>query len=219
MGSAANGELKVNEIAPGSHTLEVHETGYKTYRGEIQVPEGGQVSVSASLVALDAQQPEKEPPAKSDRSPASLNWLGFTLIGVGAASVAAMAASWVVIKNVDDDPLFDEYRRRVGESSSGAEVADVCQQAKEGNDYSSPGEAPFGRLDEITKMCRRASLFEVLQYVFLGTALAGGATGTYLLIREANRPERSQEAASAPKLTLWPTFSGISGRITAKVTF
>lgn len=207
-GVTVDGELKVKEVASGKHQLEVVQTGYQPFRREVAVPEGGQVAVRGTLVPIESQLESGAKSTGAGNSRTSLTWLGVTLVGVGAVSVVGMAVSWAVIKDVDDNAAFQAYRQQVGEKVNGTESSDVCEQADRDN------------VGEITKLCRRASLFETLQYVFLGTAIAGGVAGTYILISEASRPEKAPPAApERAKLTLWPTFSAKGGQIAAQVTF
>jgi hypothetical protein len=208
-GITVDGELTVKEVPSGKHQLEVVQSGYEPFQREIAIPEGGQVSVQGTLVPVKSQLEAEAKPASAQKSHTSLKWLGFTLIGLSAASVAGMAISWAVIKDVDQNSDFQRYRESVGATINGTESADVCKQAK--ND----------KIGHITTLCNRASLFETLQYVFLGTAIAGGVAGTYILISEASRPEKApqQAAYQGPKLTLWPTFSAKAGQMTAQVTF
>lgn len=207
-GVTVDGELTVKEVASGKHQLDVVQTGYQPFRREVAVPEAGQVAVRGTLVPIESQLQGDGKVPSAGESHTSLSWLGFTLIGVSAVSVAGMAVSWAVIKDVDDNKDFQAYRQQVGENANGTDSSDVCEQADKDN------------VGHITKLCRRASLFETLQYVFLGTAIAGGIAGTYILISEASRPEKAQPAApEGAKLTLWPTFSANAGQITAQVTF
>jgi hypothetical protein len=219
VGNTSEGELLISDVAIGKHKLEILQEGYERFIREITVPEGGQVAVQGTLLPNESKPDAPAQPSDAARSHTSLTWLGFTLLGVGAASVGGMILSWAIIKDVDEDEVFTEYRTRAGEIN-GTAVNDVCTQAKNGISYAQEGDNADEIIRQVTDMCDRASLFETLQYVFLGTAVVSTALGTFVLIREAGRPEKSSDSGAAKvTLALWPTFSANTGRIYAKLTF
>ena len=59
---------------------------------------------------------------------------------------------------------------------------------------------PLGeRLENVRGACRRGETFEILQWVFAGTALVSAGIGTYFLLDDESEPDTSR-ASIAPIL-------------------
>lgn len=134
----------------------------------------------------------------------SLAWLGYTLIGVGVVSAGLVAYSWIQINEAQEDTTFVAYRESVGNKAPGA---DVCDEAEADNDHG---------LDDkdfslVKDLCDQGGLFDVLQYVFLGTAVLAGAAGGIILWQDGS------ESASAAALTLQPHVARRSFGLTARL--
>ena len=72
-----------------------------------------------------------------------------------------------------------------------------------------------GTFSEVRDQCSRGQTFEVLQYVFLGTAIASGGVGAYLLLRN----EDAGAAGSAPRFALRPSAGPDGARLDASLRF
>lgn len=89
-------------------------------------------------------------------------WIGWGLIGLGAALMVADVPVWVRLGDMNADPSLLDYRYRLGTGTS-----DVCIDASAG--------------DRIRSLCSEGSTLEALQYVFLALGLVSAGTGATLL--------------------------------------
>jgi hypothetical protein len=146
------------------------------------------------LERVPALEPKRAPkprpvplePEPQDES-SSNDWLGYTLLGVAAISSGLMVYSWNEIDAAKSNVNFREYREAVGRADTGEMVDDVCAEAEAGEAYGL-GE----RLENVRGACRRGETFEILQWVFAGTALLGAGFGTYFLLDDEGEPDAAR---------------------------
>lgn len=129
-----------------------------------------------------------------DPQESSLAWLGYTLLGVSAASLGLVAYSWLKINEAQEDTTFVAYREQVGTQAPG--VDDVCAEADSGNTHG----VSDGDLAQVKDLCSQGELFDLLQYVFLGTAVAAGAAGGIVLWQDGGDSE-SASITLSPRVT------------------
>jgi hypothetical protein len=129
--------------------------------------------------------PTVEPEPQDEAS--SNDWLGYTLLGVAAISTGLMVYSWKEIDAARDNATFREYREAVGRANNGDSVDDVCAEADAGEAYG------LGqRLENVRGACSRGVTFEILQWVFIGTALVSAGIGTYVLLDDDGEPDSAR---------------------------
>ncbi len=219
VGQTRDHVLVLEGVAPGEHQVDIRAVGYGTFSQRVNVSSTGQSSVIATVSSVPAESAE-EPGSQSnaygtDATPhkKSLRWLGYTLLGVGGASLIGVAASWLVINGVNGNATFTKYSDRVSK-----DVPDICATAKAGMAYgASPQE-----VKDVVNMCRRGSTFEVLQWVFLGTALVSGGIGAYVLVTDKERTRDTTNAdarATASTFALTPSFGRGSASLSARLAF
>jgi hypothetical protein len=94
------------------------------------------------------------------------------------------------------------------------EVQDVCAEVDKGNRYSvSPGDFERSNIS-----CNRGQTYQLLQFVFLASALITGGVGAYLLIddrAEQRRTDQNRQRA----MQLQPRFSRTSAELAAQWRF
>ncbi|HTU57546.1 MAG TPA: PEGA domain-containing protein, partial [Polyangiales bacterium] len=105
VGQTQDGKLNMESLTPGEHTLEVTAPGHDAHKEIVHVGGGDQSTVVVTLTRAQqdsdvaATSPDSVPldaPPQPERS--SLAWLGYTLIGVGAASAVGWGASMYMIE-------------------------------------------------------------------------------------------------------------------------
>ena len=106
IGQAHDGKLTVDTVSPGDHNLEINAIGHQTHTQRISVNPADQSTINVTLernpepvevaTAPEAAVPTTAPAAESGSG--SLAWLGYSLIGVGAASAIAWGASMYMIE-------------------------------------------------------------------------------------------------------------------------
>jgi hypothetical protein len=150
---------------------------------------------------------EAVPPADDDE-PSSNDWLGYTLVGVAVVGAAMTAFSWMQIDKAEQDPALKAYRGAVDPN----QIDDACDEAQRGNTHG----LSTGVVDDARAACRQGRTFEVLQYVFLGAALASAGAGTYFLLDDESDGET---AARRRSLAVIPRVSPSSGSVDLRFRF
>jgi hypothetical protein len=138
--------------------------------------------------------------------------VGYGLLGVAAVSVGLSALSFVQIDRAEGNAAFDGYRRAVGKMDP--TVKDVCAEADAGKRYM-VDEKSFGIVQD---KCSSGSTFEVLQYVFIGTALVSGGVSAYLLLGDDDS-NKDTARASRGTLAVRPMVSRKSAGLSARMRF
>jgi hypothetical protein len=221
VGSTREGALRLEGLQPGQYRIEILKDGYTPHVSTVTVVEGGETSIAAVLASTTAP-PDAAPVDYGE--PASgghrLAWLGWTLIGVGAVSLIGMGISMAVIQEIDDDPLKRQYSDAVARGNMRAAqtqpqdvVNDVCVAAKRGNPYELGADAAH----DVADKCATADTMEVLQWVFLGTAVAAGGTGLVLVLTADDGPD--ERAAREPALSLRPHVARDGAGLSAALRF
>jgi len=172
-------------------------------RGEVAPAAEPPVAPLAPLAAddesLEARTGAEAAPPPTDGEPSSNDWIGYTLVGVAVASTAMTVFSWMQIDKAEQDPGLMAYRKAVNPN-----VGDACDEAKHGKTYGLGTDV----VDDARAACRQGRTFEVLQYVFLGAALASAGAGAYFLLDDESA---DQAAAGRRSLALLPRVSPRGG--------
>lgn len=222
-GQTENGRLSIESLSPGKHKIEVSKQGFQTYRETVNITEGTETYLQAILSIEDGSDGNDQPlyePSSSSGSDNTQQWIGWTLVGVSGISLVGLVVSWAWIQSIDDDEKVQEYRERVGNLNPNA--TDICLEAQQGNLYpqSGTGGTPEERakLQDIQDMCDRADVLEVLQYVFLGTAVVSGGLGAYLLLSSSDS-DSDQREATISSVSLLPHIGPSSTGATVYLRF
>lgn len=204
IGQTQEGKLTIDSVTPGDHTLEVSAPGHEAHTQTVNVAAGEQSTVTVTLMRamgpseVAATTPDV-PPLQDVPTPerTSLAWLGYTLIGVGAASAIAWGASMYMIEfqyNRDDTYTYykNAYRSITG---------DACDEALAGNNA---GVLSPSDLEDFQSRCRSGRTFQTLQWVFLGAAVVTSGIGAYVLISEAGSSDNARATRAKPRFSLDP---------------
>jgi hypothetical protein len=166
-----------------------------------------QIDESDSAATPLVTKPTKKTAADSGISGRTV--AGYALLGAAAVSTGLSVFSFVQIQNAQEDTGFNNYRRAVGRMQP--EVQDVCAEVERGKTYDVMN-SDFQR-SKIS--CNRGRTYQLLQFVFLGSALITGGLGAYLLIdNSTERPQNRQRA-----LQIEPRFSRSSAVVSAQWRF
>lgn len=134
-------------------------------------------------------RPARSAPVVSDDFPelaqpsagSNNEWVGWSLIGLGAALVLADIPVWVRINDINNDPSYRDYRYRLAFGSGG----DACSNASDGNILPVHGLSvpdAMQQVGHVRSLCSEGATLEALQYVFLSLGLASAGTGAALLL-------------------------------------
>jgi hypothetical protein len=205
VGLTQDGKLQLETVAPGEHQLEVRADGHRKHTQAITIAPSEQTQVSVSLervqetpdvaVAAPGNALEDYP---VEPSSGSIAWLGYTLIGVGAASAVAWAASMYIIEfQFNRDVTYQNYK-----NAYQSRTLDACDAALNGDDA---GMLSATQLRDFKSQCRTGRTFQVLQWVFLGAAVVAAGAGVYVLIGEGSKNEiKAKAQRPLPRFTLQP---------------
>lgn len=130
----------------------------------------------------DPEEPEPQDEASSN------DWLGYSLLGVAAVSAGLTVYAWSEIDAARSDADFRAYREAVGRTTTGAGVDDVCDEADVGNPYMLGAD----RFKRVRSACARGVTFEILQWVFVGSALVSAGFGVYFLLDDEGEADASR---------------------------
>jgi hypothetical protein len=210
VGQTQDGKLTLDTVSPGSHSLEVSAPGHQTQTQQINVNGGDQNTIGVTLERIpeptevaaappEATPAEAQPPAAEGGS--SLSWVGYTLLGVGAASALAWGASMYILEfQYNRDPTYQSYKNAYYNQAN--KQIDACDEALAGHSAT----LSKGDLSTFQSQCRTARTFQTLQWVFLGAAVVASGVGAYVLISESGSKSDQQARARAPRLALQPMF-------------
>jgi hypothetical protein len=177
---------------------------------------------SASVAAREAEVNEHAPTGKlvhslkpaADSGVSGRTVAGYSLLGAAALSVGLSVFSFVQIQNAQEDVGFNNYRRAVGRLAP--EVQDVCAEVDSGKRYGVSG----NDFERSAISCNRGQTYQLLQFVFLGSALITGGFGAYLLIGERSEQARTDRPDHrARTLQVQPRFSRSSAELSAQWRF
>lgn len=178
--------------------------------------DAGSLRVAAQPVEIDeSDRPETPLVTKPTKKPAADSGIsgrtvaGYALLGAAAVSTGLSVFSFVQIQNAQEDEGFNNYRRAVGRMQP--EVQDVCAEVERGKTYDVMN-SDFQR-SKIS--CNRGQTYQLLQFVFLGSALITGGLGAYLLLDNSSERPRAQQRA----LQIEPRFSRTSAEVSAQWRF
>jgi hypothetical protein len=222
VGHTRDGALRLGGLQPGQYRIEIAKDGYVPHVSTVTVAEGVETSIAAVLSTRDGGGGGEVDAYEEETRGHRLGWLGWTLIGVGAVSLVGMGLSMAVINDIDEDPGKTAYSDAVARGNEDAleenmpeqVFDDVCVAARRGFNYNlEPGSA-----QDVADKCDTAETMQVLQYVFLGTAVAASATGLALVLTEDDAPEDTGRARGTT-LAVRPHFGTDGGGVSATLRF
>jgi hypothetical protein len=227
VGSLHEGELKLEDLASGEYQVEIKSEGYAPSVTMVSLQEGAESVIEATLASTASAAPSGATAADANAKKGGhdLTWLGWSLIGLGGASAVGWVVSLVEINRVNNDALYRTYSNEVDrgnkEALAGAMteliVKDPCDAATKNKE---PYRLKPNEFNQVVDMCNTAGTFEVLQWVFLGTAVAAGTAGTLILLTADDGDEYdSEEASREPALALSPKFGPNLGYVAATLHF
>jgi hypothetical protein len=225
VGQTQDGKLNMESLAPGEHSLEVTAPGHDAHKELVHVSGGDQSTVVVTLTRAQQQDeavatsPDAVPlqtdtPPKPERS--SLAWLGYTLIGVGAASAIGWGTSMYMIEfQYNRDLTYQEYKNHYKFMRSG-DACDLALRNDNANGALNPDE-----LADFQSRCRTGRTFQTLQWVFLGAAVVTAGLGAYVLISELGQDDgdRATRPRRTPRWSFDPQFDRRSASLQATLRF
>jgi hypothetical protein len=100
---------------------------------------------------------------------------GYAFLGGAVLSTGMSVFSFVEVNRAEHNKQFERYRLAVGDRTSN--VSDVCDEASSGKRYG----LDAASFREAKSACSRGTAFEILQFVFIGSAVVSGGLAAYFL--------------------------------------
>lgn len=224
VGETQEGALRLTGLEPGQYKIVIRKAGYAEHVSTVNVTEGADTSLTAVLSPTGATS--GSPSDGGGGGGHRLQWLGWSLLGVSAASAIGFVTSVVIVGNVNDDPLFKSYKDMVARYNEAFENAgqgsrvepDSCAAAEKGLAYDLADDPD--KFQEVVDLCRTGGTFEVLQYVFgIGAVVTGAAGAVVLLTADDGSGEESAQRKRPARLALEPRVTPDHAYLSATLRF
>lgn len=186
------GSYVASDVAAGSHQVTVGTAPAQT----VSVSEG-----SEAVVAIQTSGG-----GGGGGGGPSVNWAAVALLAGAGLGIVGTVVSWAELLSLSNDQAYNDYRMSLGAAGLSGDVA--CNDSSIARLGSGPAAA------HVHDVCNQGSTFEILQYVFLGVAVAAGATGIVLLVMDS-----SSSHADEPAVSLVPSFGPNGGSMQLRVRF
>jgi hypothetical protein len=173
--------------------------------GDTAASAHSQPSAAQPAKAVAASTPVTKPAtALSGRTVATYSLLAGSVLSAGMA-----VASFIWVNDAGHNTNFKSYRLAVGDSNPS--VRDVCSEAAAGKDYG----LDAASFRQVKSSCSSGTTFEVLQYVFIASAVVAGGFAAYLLASDDSTSEQPRRTSRS--LSLRPNVGrrdfGVSARL------
>jgi hypothetical protein len=211
IGQTQERKLTLDSVPAGEHMLEISASGHQSRKQALLIRAGELSEVGMTLERTpDASEAAAHVPMEAIESNSarqdnqdhgsSLSWLGYTLIGVGAASAIAWGASMYVIEfQYNQDSTFQTYK-----NAYQFRRQDACTAALSGDNAGD--KLDVNQLSDFQGRCRAGRTWAVLQWVFLGAAVVAAGAGTFVLLTDSSgkSDQPASEQARLPSFELQP---------------
>lgn len=185
------GSYVASNVTTGTHEVNVGDAPAQT----VTVSEGAE-----ALVAISTS-------TGGGGGGPSINWAAVALLAGAGVGIVGMIVSWAELLSLSNDTAYNDYRMTLG-SAYGLSGDVACQDSS----IATLGTGPMSA--HVRDVCSQGNTFEILQYVFLGVAVAAGATGIILLVMDS-----SGNHDEATTVSLMPHFGPNSGSMDLRVRF
>lgn len=211
VGTTRDKSLVVEGLKEGEHSLLITSIGHLSHEQKILIASGQRTEIKVSLEPVpEPTQDATAPiaafgPLEDETGGSNLSWLGYTLIGVGAASLAGWGVSMYLVNDTNKDRTFVDYKSAFPRTTD-----DVCDLADSNN--TAGGRVSAAQLSDVKSLCSRGRTFNMLQWVFLGAGVLSASVGTFIVVSESGSSEEEQAAKAKRSRAL--TFMPEVGRDT-----
>lgn len=187
----SGGTFVATDVAAGPHEVTVGSAPAQS----VTVSEG-----SEAMVAIAATS------SGGGGGGPSINWAAVALLAGAGLALVGTIVSWAELLTLSNDQAYNQYRMDLG-TTYGLTGDVACQDSS----IARLGTGPTA--GHIHDVCNQGSTFEILQYVFLGVAVAAGATGVILLVLDGSNSHEEQT------VSLVPSFGPNQGSLTLRMRF
>lgn len=203
-----DGALRVPEVAAGNRRVRVEASGYRAAGSTVAVEAFTETRFEAILPPV--LQPEGE-----GVDPALVAGIG--LAGFAGVSVVLMVIALTQIESLNADAQFLMYREALAAAGTPDPLGiDACEAASRGLDFN--GRASDAVIERSRTVCQDADVWQVLQFTFLGTAIASALAATILFIGWGSA-QGDESEGPATTFQLLPSIGPRRASLDLRVTF
>jgi hypothetical protein len=188
----SGGTFVASDIATGPHEVLVQDAAPQT----VSVSEGTEQLVAITAVSGGG----------GGGGGPEINWLAVALLAGAGVALVGTIYSWGRLLALSNDGEYNAYRTSLGDMGVMGDAA--CAET-------SFGMVPMASADHARGVCSEGATLEILQYVFLGVAVAAGATGIVLLVLDSSNGGEHQEQT----VSLVPNVGPNGGSMQLRMTF
>lgn len=137
---------------------------------------------------------------------------GFALLGGAVLSTGLSVLSFAFVARAERSRDYERYRLAVGQRSMN--VRDVCDEADGGRRYG----VDAATFREAKNACSRGTTFEILQFVFIGSAVVSGGLAAYFLT-SAGGGARERPSLGNRTFSLHPSLARRGFAVNTRIKF
>jgi hypothetical protein len=135
------------------------------------------------------------------------------LLGGAVLSTGAAVFSFFEVNRAEKNRDFERYRLAVGARTTN--VSDVCDEANAGRRYGLDASS----FREAKSACSRGTTFEILQFVFIGSAVVSGGLAAYFLSTSGGGGAKERAQVGNDTWSLHPTLARKGFGLGARMKF
>ena len=177
-------------------------------------PEPDRAKVAGAELAPPVEPPALERPNVIEREDSGISphrIAGFALLGGAVLSTGLSVLSFYEVGRAERNRDYERYRLAVGQRNMS--IKDVCDEAEAGRRYG----LDAASFREAKNACNRGVTFEILQFVFIGSAVVSGGLAAYFLTSGTGKRERP--SLGTKDFSLHPTFARSGFGLTSRLKF
>jgi len=196
-------------VTPQNDELERVST---TLLEDLLGPEPTAAPVAPELAPVSAPRLERPEVLEREQSSVSPSRIaGYALLGGAVLSTGLSVLSFYEVGRAERSRDYERYRLAVGQRNMS--IKDVCDEAEAGRRYG----LDAASFREAKNACSRGVTFEILQFVFIGSAVVSGGLAAYFLTSGTNKRERP--TLGSRDFSLHPTFARSGFGLTSRMKF
>lgn len=192
----STGSYVSDPVAPGPHTVRLGDASAQDVRVA-----GNEVTAEFAVTTTEGG---------GGGGGSVLPWIGIGLLGVAAVSAGVWIYSMARIDAINSSGPYAQFREEVGRMPGVTASTNVCDSMYTMGD----GVAEFGR-----SACSEGGTLEIVQYVFLATAIVSAGAGIGLIAAGASEGSSSSDDTASLRLRLSPSASPTHAYLGATLEF
>jgi hypothetical protein len=138
---------------------------------------------------------------------------GYALLSGAVLSAGMTVLSFAEIDRAESNSSYEQYRRTVGQVRPS--VRDVCDEAASGQTYGLDANS----FQHVKNSCSTGRTFEVLQFIFIGSAVLSSGLSAYLLFGGSQSERPPLGSVGNGKFSVHPSVQKSGGALGLRLRF